>query len=326
MICLDKCKVNRQALVSKTDKKVRLAIISDSKQEKDLISPTNFYGYGRIRHFSRKHDNWNDNPLPIDPASKFLGFSKLERIEAQVFQLAQCNFNCWYCFVDEDRLKPDNEFSGWVSINDMVNFIINQQINLIDLSGGQPDLVPEWSLWLLKELKRLRFDNKIFVWQDDNLSCNSLKKYLTTREIEELSSFSNYARVGCFKGFDELSFAFNTGMPEHLYNNQFIIMKELIHFGFDMYAYVTFTTPSIENLDYQINSFIEKLQKIHPLFPLRTIPLKIVNYTPTSYRLSKDRIESFDKQFQVLKKWNEVLRDNYSTIELDKNITDISIR
>ncbi len=326
MICLNGCKVDRKAIVNKTEKKVRLAIISDSKQEKDLTGPTNFFGYGRVRHFTRKHDNWNDNPLPIDPACNFLGTPKLEQIEAQVFQIAQCNFDCWYCFVDEDRLQPNNEFSGWVSIDDMVEFILRQNVNLIDLSGGQPDLVPEWSLWVLRSLRDLQLDEKVFVWQDDNLSCNSLRKYLTTGEIEELSSFSNFARVGCFKGFDEFTFGFNTGRPELFYNNQFIIMKELLQFGFDIYAYVTFTTPEIDNLDYRINNFVERLQKIHPLFPLRTVPLKIVNYTPTSLRLTEDKIKSFDLQFHVLEKWNEVLQKNYSATELAINITDISIR
>ena len=36
-------------------------------------------------------------------------------------------------------------------------------------------------------------------------------------------------------------------------------MNELIKLGFDIYAYVTFTTPNITNLDYRINSFVEKL-------------------------------------------------------------------
>lgn len=326
MICFDECKVDRQALVNFREKKVRLAIISESRQEKDLTSPTNFFGYGRVRHFTRLHENWNKNPLPIDPACKFFGTPEMERIEAQVFQIAQCNFKCWYCFVDEDRLRPDNEFSGWVSIDDMLKFISSQNVNLIDLSGGQPDLVPEWSLWVLRGLRDLHLNERVFVWQDDNLSCNSLRKYLTAGEAEELSSFTNYARVGCFKGFDDSTFRFNTGMPGILYDNQFVIMKELLQLGFDMYAYVTFTTPDIKNLDYRMNNFVERLQKIHPLFPLRTVPLKIINYTPTSLRLSKDKIESFNLQFQVLEKWNEVLQKNYSTAELTANITDIHIR
>lgn len=326
MICFDDCNVNREIIVSRIDKKVKLSKIANSNQEKDITNPVNFSGYGRIRHFNRKGDNWNDNPLPIDPACRFFKIPGLDKIEAEVFQIALCNFNCWYCFVDEKLLRADDEFSSWVSIDEMINFISGQHIKLIDLSGGQPDLAPEWSLWVLRGLRSTNLDKDVFVWQDDNLSCNSLRKYLSESEIEELVSFKNYARVGCFKGFDEITFKFNTGMSEHLFDNQFTIMNELIKFGFDVYAYVTFTTPTIDNIDYKIKSFVEKLQKINPLLPLRTVPLKIRNFTPTSLRLKKENIVSFNLQVQVLEKWNEVLQDNYGKTEIERNITDIPIR
>jgi len=42
--------------------------------------------------------------------------------------------------------------------------------NLLDLSGGQPEIVPEWILWTMRELLARNLDKGVYLWSDDNLS------------------------------------------------------------------------------------------------------------------------------------------------------------
>ena len=65
-------------------------------------------GFGRIRHFRRSTSpGWPSNPLPIDPACKFLGTPAEDVARAQVFQNAVCNWRCWYCFVPFELLSAN---------------------------------------------------------------------------------------------------------------------------------------------------------------------------------------------------------------------------
>jgi hypothetical protein len=80
---------------------------------------------------------------------------------------------------------------------------------ILDLSGGQPDLVPEWVPWTLQALTD-RDAAAVYVWSDDNLSNDYFWRYLTAAERELTATHPRYGRVCCFKGFDAESFAFNT--------------------------------------------------------------------------------------------------------------------
>ena len=79
------------------------------------------------------------------------------------------------------------------------------------------------------------------------------------------------------KVFDEESFKFNTCTDRNGYENQFKIFKTYLSFGWDIYAYATFTTPSNKNIRDRMNQFVDKLQQIDSHLPLRTIPLEIKN-------------------------------------------------
>ena len=89
------------------------------------------------------------NPLPIDPACRALSLLNVEEIEAQVFQSAGCNWRCWYCYVPfEDLTARRGDF---VSVNQMVETVRHEpRPVMLDLTGGQPDLTPEWPWWMLQ--------------------------------------------------------------------------------------------------------------------------------------------------------------------------------
>ena len=95
-------------------RKVLVARLQGSEQERDLTVPANCNGYGRIHHFRREtSDGWPQNPLPMDPASKALGIGKSDVLRAQVFQHASCNWRCWYCYVSVSAfLKTEGGITG----------------------------------------------------------------------------------------------------------------------------------------------------------------------------------------------------------------------
>ena len=118
-----------------------------SNQEKDFTDPPNCNGFGRVRHFRLDAGKeWIPNPLPILPASKALGFKPDSIIRAQVFQSSICNWRCWYCFVDFELLSGNPKRASFLTCNEMVDLYLAEYNPppMFDLTGGQPDLTPEW--------------------------------------------------------------------------------------------------------------------------------------------------------------------------------------
>jgi uncharacterized Fe-S cluster-containing radical SAM superfamily protein len=313
-----------------TEKKILITKFSNSNQEKDLTLPPNCNGFGRIHHFKRSIDNlFPTNPLPIDPASNYLKLDYTNEIKVQVFQNAFCSWRCWYCFVDYSLLSANPKHSEFKTAKDLVDLYLNTENPppIIDLSGGQPDLVPEWSLWMADEIHKRNLNQNIYIWSDDNLSNDYLWKYLTKTEIKRLVSYKNYGRVGCFKGFDKESFSFNTTAEPTLWKKQFKIMRRLVETGFDMYGYVTLTSSNTKSIFSKMINFVDMLQeKVHPNFPLRTVPLKILEFTPTVHRMNDQHYKAIEVQNEAVSIWNEEIEKRFSLEERIKKIHEHIIR
>ena len=154
---------------------------------------------------------------------------------------------------------------------------------------------------------------EVFIWQDDNLSTDMMWRVLTDKEIRYMASFPLHSRVGCFKGFDSVSFAFNTLAPARQFDRQFEIFKKLLTYGFDMYAYVTLTAPPGHASPVLISKFIDDLQRVHPLLPLRTIPLKIRPFSVTETRLNLMREGALAEQERAIEFWEDELRNRFDS-------------
>lgn len=297
-----------------------------SKESEDFTLPSNCRGFGRVHHFKRTQgDSWPSNPLPIEPATKALHLPPSDELQVQVFQNAICSWRCWYCFVDFALLSGDQRFSEFKTAEELLDLYLAEPFRpmVIDLSGGQPDLVPEWGYWFLGALKARGLERQVFLWTDDNLSNDYLWRFLTADQVGELASAPNYGRVGCFKGFDEASFAFNTGAAGELFGQQFALMKRLVNANFDVFGYATFTAPSDENLKRRMHDFVDRLQEeVHPLFPLRTVPLKISTFTPTKSRLNPERDRAISIQLDAVIAWGEELRSRFPNELRSRAITD----
>ncbi len=307
----------RNSAIDIPNKRILITNLKDSDQSKDLTLPYNCEGFGRIHHFKRSSTNgFPPNSLPIDPAQNALNMPFEDMIRVQVFQNAACSWRCWYCFVDYKLLGANPKYSYYLSANQLFDLYQSEenQYPIIDLSGGQPDLVPEWSLWMADELLKRGIENRVYLWSDDNLSNDYLWRYLSKQDIKRLSHYKNYGRVGCFKGFDEESFSFNTSTNPDLFNIQFTVMKRLIESEIDMYGYITLTAPSDIDIEGKVINFINRIQEeIHPLFPLRIIPLQIFEFTPTKPRMKSLHLDAIEIQKVAVSVWNNEIQKRFPT-------------
>lgn len=316
----------RTRAIDLVGRRILMTNLMGSEEAKDFTLPANCGGFGRIHHFRREQSPpFPQNSLPIDPAAKFLGLGKPQVLQVQVFQNAVCTWRCWYCFVDFNLLSGNPKFSEFKSVGEILNLYLaeSNRPSIIDLSGGQPDLVPEWTLWFLRELLNRGLKDSVYVWGDDNLSNDYLWRYLKPNELEELVAYRGYGRVGCFKGFDSESFSFNTSASPELFDQQFSLMRRLVEAGFDVYGYATFTSPNERHIEKKMADFVDMLQeKVHPNFPLRTIPLRISVFTPTAARVGPDQRTAIEIQQIAVAAWTSELERRFDRTTLERDIMD----
>lgn len=303
----------RARIIQPDERRILVSRIADSRQESDVTSPTNCGGLGRIRHFRRgTSDDWPENFLPIDPACSALGLDRSELLEAQVFQNAACAWRCWYCYVPFEMLGGDERRGEWVEASELVTRYASlaDRPPILDLSGGSPDLTPEWVLWTMEALEELRIADDVYLWSDDNLSTDYLFRHLAAEDLQRMARYRNYGRVGCFKGFDPSSFAFNTGANMDGYERQFDIFARTLDVGFDLYAYVTLTGPDLTDaeIEQRVGTFVERLARLDARLPFRTVPLRIDPFGPLRERPTASRFASADRVQQVaIRTWRATL-------------------
>jgi len=318
----------RSKAIDLENKKLLITNYSGSLQEQDLTEPSNCSGFGRIRHFKLKgKDTWPINPLPILPAAKALNLPITDDIRAQVFQNSVCNWRCWYCFVDFKLLSGDKRYSEYLSCDELLDLYEKQQNRplVIDLTGGQPDLTPEWIPWMMEGLIKKGLENQIFLWSDDNLSNDYFWKLLSPEQIKTLQNYKMYARVCCFKGIDQHSFSLNTKADPALFNNQFNLFKRFHDLGIDLYSYVTLTAPTSTDFNKAISEFLDRIQAIHENLPLRIVPLEVFKFKPVIERVTDIEEDLLNGQYLAIDIWQEELKRRFSKDDLEANITDIKI-
>jgi organic radical activating enzyme len=321
----------RRRGVDRDARTLRITNFAGSEQEQDFTEPANCDGFGRVRHFRREtSEGWPPNPLPIDPAARALGLRPAPAmLEAQVFQNAVCNWRCWYCFVDFDLLSGSPERSRMLSADELIALYQADPRSpaMIDLTGGQPDLVPEWVPWMIEALERAGLDRSVYLWSDDNLSNDYSWRYLSAEERSRVEGYEMYGKVCCFKGFDRHSFACNTAAAPELLDRQLELMGRLLReTTIDLYAYATFTTDEPDGIDSRMADFVDRLQELDPVLPLRTVPLEIAAFTPVGPRMTVDRERALELQIEAVAAWNSELTARFNEADLTRSICDVSLR
>ncbi len=328
---IDTAKLSDKYRAAALDVEGRRLLITNfrgSEQERDLAEPANCRGFGRIRHFTRGgRGAWPENPLPIVPACRSLGLPVADGLRAQVFQNAVCNWRCWYCFVDFKLLAANRKHSDWLGPKDLVDLYIGEPDPpaMIDLSGGQPDLIPEWIPWMMEEIRSRGLEDRVYLWSDDNLSNDFFWRHLTPAQIELVAGYSRYGRVCCFKGFDAESFAFNTAAEPSSFDAQFDLIGRFVGLGIDLYAYVTLTSPTLDDLRGRVRRFVDRLQDVDPALPLRTVPLEVGVFTPVRARLDPEKERAIEHQRAAIKVWLEELASRYPDADRSRPICDIPL-
>lgn len=308
--------------------KILVTNFLDTEQEPDLNDPPNCRGLGRIRHFKRTTNMiWPSNPLPIDPACKALGLDRVDHLRAQVFQNAVCNWRCWYCYVPYDLLSANIKYSEWVTASDLMDLYLEQDNYpaVIDLSGGQPDLTPEWIPWMLREIRERQLEGTVYLWSDDNLSNDYFWRHLSESDIDLVRTATSYGRVCCFKGFDEDSFSFNTKAHPDLFDRQFELFGRFLELGIDVYAYVTLTSPNSTQVADRVLRFVDRLQTIHENLPLRTVPLEVRRFTPVHGRIKDEHELALDNQTLAIEAWNHTIEEQYAVSDRTIPITELTL-
>lgn len=303
----------REKVIRTAGKEIMVSRLAGSDQSADLTVPANIEGYGRVRHFSQiVGGGWPDNPLPIRPAARWLGKPEPLQMEAQVFQLAACGWRCWYCFVPFNLLSADPRRSAWFSADALVESFLAQENrpSILDLTGGSPDLAPEWISWTMDAVEKRKAGRSIYLWSDDNLSNDFLLKAENANLLERLEKYGRgYGKVCCLKGFDATSFSFTTGAEESGFEEQLRILAGYARTKLDIYLYITLTSPEREENGFLIRSLVRRLADIRPDLPHRTVPLRIMEYGPMKARLDEQRRRAVDSQMTLVKMWQSAVNE-----------------
>lgn len=314
-------------------RRILVSVLADSDQEPDLSEPVVCEGLGRIRHFRQETSvGWPPNPLPAVPAAAHLSSDPdVPVLRALVYQNAICNWRCWYCYVPFAMLAGNTSRSRWASATQLVQLYLQlpERVlpQVIDLSGGQPDLVPEWTVWMLDALAEADLNRSVYLWGDDNLSNDYLFRYLSDTEIARVADAPNYGRVCCLKGFDPVSFSFNTGAPSLHFERQFKLLRQLVGTGIDLYCYATFTTPVLpQNPQRTMAEFVDRLQAIDSNLPLRLVPLEISIFGPVEPRLTDRRRAALNYQETMVFTWQTELEKRFTEKDRAQPIYNVPLR
>jgi uncharacterized Fe-S cluster-containing radical SAM superfamily protein len=250
-----------------------------------------------------------------------------DELRAQVFQNAICNWRCWYCFVDFALLSGNPKRSQWVSCEQLVDLYAAQDGRppVIDLSGGEPSLTPEWVPWMMEALRSRGLDRDVYLWSDDNLSTDYLWRYLDEKQLDLMSSYHNYGRVCCFKGFSQESFEFNTRADSRCFDLQFDLMRRVIRLGLDTYGYVTLTAPERNGIREEIRKFVDALQSVSENLPLRVVPLEIQMFSPVTERNVPFAEKALENQQVAIDAWNEEIEVRFTSKLRSTPVVDVPL-
>jgi len=300
-----------------------------SIQEGDISEGYNCQGFGRVHHFrDHKSAHWVTNPLPHQVAAWKLGLPVQATERAQVFQNASCNWRCWYCFVDFSLLSASTKHSEFKTSDELLELFLKEtnRPKLIDLSGGQPDIIPEWPVRMMEAMRRRSLQDEYFLWMDDNLSVYYPWELLNDSEFALMKTYRNFGRVGCFKGFSGDSFRENTRARPEILSRQIDIMSRWVKLGVDTYGYITLTTSSLNGMRNSLREFMNSIQdKVGHSFLLRTIPLEIFRFSPTVSRMKAIQERALENQNAVLAAWVDELDDRFSREERSTPIYEVPL-
>jgi uncharacterized Fe-S cluster-containing radical SAM superfamily protein len=206
-------------------------------------------------------------------------------------------------------LSGNVSLSEWVSSEEMIDRYLAEHDppKIIDLSGGSPDLVPEWIAWTMDTIESRGLSQSIYLWSDDNLSSDLLISQQQRTVLERIERYTGYGRVCCLKGLDGASFTFTTGVSEDEFELQLKILKAYLATSIDLYGYITLAYPPAGDDRDRICRLMDRLQVMRSDFLGRLVPLRVERFSPMVGRLSELRNHALRHQDELVEIWTEEL-------------------
>jgi hypothetical protein len=151
---------------------------------------------------------------------------------------------------------------------------------------------------------------------------------LSNAEIDQVLAYPNYGKVGCFKGFDAASFSFNTRADPKLFDTQFTLFERTVKIGIDVYGYATFTSADDSKIDERMIDFLDRLQSISRLLPLKVVPLRVSSFRPVEAEKRAGVIhqKSMEIQEEAIQCWNAEIERRFTSVEKNLPIYDVALR
>lgn len=236
--------------------------------------------------------------------------------EVFTYQLKGCNLFCKWCYVDDfNKDGKQDDGSMFFSIPKIIDEFEKEKgrrkepLHRIRASGGEPTIIIEQWLYLLRELEKRGLSKGINFHSDTNLTTGHFNEELEEKGILEknilnkIAEYKNFGLLASFKGTDEKNFHENTSADGKLLNEQVYTFKKIAKAGIDVYPF--FYNPNPKTLE----KFLERLAKEVGenvylkswVFPLKTL------YEPVKERLSKIGINAED--------YERKLTDNFKASE-----------
>jgi len=318
---------NNLSRVNNGELEVLLANFDSSKQKSDIEKRTPvindfFRTKIDVKPWAEDDFDWSDKEKILDvigtnfdmptwaryglEGSKELDKGLKKYTENFIFQLKGCNIFCKWCFVDDyNKDGKAGNGSAFFSIPKIVDEFEKEvemrDGNLFRLrsSGGEPTIVLEQWLNLLRELDKRGLSDKVYLQGDTNLTTGHFNDELEEKGILEkniLNKIAEYDNIGLlisFKGTDKKRFYDNTGINGDLLDEQIYTAKKLADSGLDIFPF--FYNPNPKTL----KKFLGRLEKElgeNVYKKSWAFPLKI--YEPVKERLRKQGIDvvEFEKR------------------------------
>lgn len=314
----------RNKLINFNKKEIQISNLYESNESKDKYTIINCNGYGRIRKITSYGIHYSSMRFP---KKKFIRNESVEgELITQVFQIAGCNWRCWYCFVDKELVCGNEKRTKFFSCDDLIELYLkneNKSYN-IDLSGGNPDIAPEWCLWFMKSLEKCNLKGIVSLWVDDNLGTDYLFTKISKKDREYMASFPKHVRLCCIKGYDDDSIIFNVRNKNASLKMQLKRLEQLIQEGFEVIVYLTFVGPKGNISKEKIETLFYMLYNINPHLPLRCIPIIIKEFTAQQENCSLDFYRSaLDEQFIGFEYWEEIMIEHYDYDDINLNPQEV---
>lgn len=256
--------------------------------------------------------------------------------------ISRCPLNCWHCYIEE-CLKSDCDIctvknlcdqsikikkgikEDWFSAGKIVDAFAEQRnldkekgllSNILRITGGEPFLIPELLSEILEELKGRQLHKEVFLWTETNLIPLVVQDNDATLVSDELlnklAAYDNFCVHPCFHGLNEDNFKEVTGQEIDDFNLLLNAFKRLLDAGIDIYP----TFGSNMNFPEDVERFYNKISEIDELLPLRFCLIEYdLDYNPIKWRRKNipnfaNKHEKVYDRFQVIERWDELLRKN----------------